>query len=61
VNVLPKIESAKRMASSFTTICSGGVTSVHMALVGDTESSNETFETCVPAMYIALPVFQQVL
>ena len=45
------------MASSLTTLCSGGVTSVQVALP---EPSNEIFETCVPAMYIALPVFQSV-
>jgi hypothetical protein len=60
VNVLPKTESVKRIASSLTTLCSGGVTSVQVAFVGETESSNDTFETWVPAMYIALPVFQSV-
>ena len=53
VNVLPKIGSVKRIASSLTTLCCGGVTSVHFAFGGETESSNDTFEICVPAMYIA--------
>ena len=57
VNVLPKIGSVKRIASSLTTLCCAGVTSVHLALP---DPSNETLEICVPAMYIALPVFQSV-
>jgi len=55
VNVLPKIGSVKRIASSLTTLCCGAVTSVQLALP---ELSNDTLEICVPAMYIALPVFQ---
>ena len=57
VKVRPSAESLKRIASSLTTLCCAGVTSVHLALP---DPSNETLEICVPAMYIALPVFQSV-
>ena len=48
----------KRIASSFTTDSEAGVTSVHVAVGGLFVSSNVTFETWVPAMYMAAPVFQ---
>ena len=52
--------SVKRMASSFTTPCWGGVTSVQVAVGGDAVSLNVMREIWVPAMYMATPRFQSV-
>src|SRR5205807_1198479 len=56
--VRPNSGSVNTIASSFTSPCCPGVTSFHVAFAGVTESSKETREICVPAMYIALPLFQ---
>ena len=56
--LLPNTGSVNTIASSFTSPCWTGVTSFQVAFAGVTESSNVTRDTCVPAMYIAFPVFQ---